>query len=337
MSDKLEGWPHPSKASNIIGHDDAWKEVVTTWKTGRMPHCWLLTGPKGVGKATFAYKMAAFVNPDKNTVRVLKKEPDDKGAKLKTIISVDEVRALKSSFIMRATEQQWRICLIDTIDDMNLNAANALLKLIEEPPPRTIFILLSHEPNKLLPTIRSRCRVLGLQPLTPYHVVSFLMQHDIDPALAQVASILAEGSIGKAAIYAQAVYQDITQQVQYILEHLPALDTARVLQLVDNAQTNNKDKGTINLVNILTILLARMTRCIALQQPCNLLLPQEPVWHKLWPQQTASVWAESVFDIKKSFEEAHTLHLDPHRTILDMFFNLKSTAEQLNRLSSHRT
>ncbi|WP_421861715.1 DNA polymerase III subunit delta' [Parvibaculum sp.] len=196
QSDRLGDYPHPREVAGFQGQAEAERALFDAFMSGRMQHAWLLTGPKGIGKATLAYRMARFVlhygTPEKaraagasdlsvpidstafnqiaagshpNLITV-RRPWDEKTKKLKTVITVDEVRRIAHFFELTTTERgAWRVVVIDSADEMNTNAANALLKALEEPPPNGLFLVLSHQPGRLLPTIRSRCRTLRMTPL----------------------------------------------------------------------------------------------------------------------------------------------------------------------------
>jgi len=177
----------------MIGHDPATRAFLDSWHSGRLHHGWLLAGPQGLGKAAFARSVARFlltrpsaaldagVNsldsdgdpiPDKliaagnhPELLVLERLLKDAGKDLARNITVDQVRWLISRMQMTIAIGHWRVVIIDAIDDLEPGAANALLKTLEEPPARTLFLLVSHSPGRLLPTVRSRCRVLRFQPL----------------------------------------------------------------------------------------------------------------------------------------------------------------------------
>lgn len=212
--------------TSIVGHDAAQAALRTAWDSGRMPHAWMLSGPAGIGKATLAARFAAFVlcggqggaglfgvgddplpvpadhpalaliaagsHPD---LRILKREPNERGA-LRKEITVEQVRQLAPFFGIAA--DGWRVVIIDALEEMNRAAANALLKMLEEPPARTLFLGVSHAPGRLLPTIRSRVRALALKPLRDDQVAQVLAQHGQPGTLAA----LAEGSPGQALRYA---------------------------------------------------------------------------------------------------------------------------------------
>ncbi len=172
----------------IVGQDRAVGQFSDAWKRGALHHAWLLAGPKGVGKATFAREAAtrvladaagppvdapALETPEDHRIarlveagshpdlRWLERLVNDKTNNLARNITVDQVRSLGDLFDLTPALSPWRVVVIDSIDDLEKSAANALLKMLEEPPANTIFFLVSHSPGRLLPTIRSRCRQAG--------------------------------------------------------------------------------------------------------------------------------------------------------------------------------
>ena len=194
-SDRFEPAPHPRDTTVLFGHDKAERELLDAFRNGRLPQAWIIGGPEGIGKATLAWRMARFIaaNPDPRLPAVqraenlavdpnnpvarriaamsfgdlalLRREWNEKTRKHWTRITVDDVRAVLHLFEQSAGEGGWRMAIVDSADDLNVHSANALLKLIEEPPPRSLFLLVAHHPGRILPTIRSRCRLLTLQRL----------------------------------------------------------------------------------------------------------------------------------------------------------------------------
>ncbi|MBM3606380.1 MAG: DNA polymerase III subunit delta', partial [Alphaproteobacteria bacterium] len=200
--DRVPGAPHPRHAARVIGQDSAIAAFVEAARGGRLHHAWLLTGPRGVGKATLAWTIARWLlagadsadlfadrdSPEARRIAALS-EPrlqlirrpwDDKTGRLRTEITVDEIRRLLSFFHLSAAEGGRRVAIIDAADDMNIAAANALLKALEEPPTDALILLVAHQPAGLLPTIRSRCRTLRLAPLKPAQMGGILSGMGID-------------------------------------------------------------------------------------------------------------------------------------------------------------
>ena len=234
--DVLPDLEPPHRQRLFFGHNEEEQRFLSSWYSGKMHHAWLLTGPKGIGKATFAFRAARFIfnegiaakgssllgemapstsldSPEDSqavhlvnnlahpNLLVIDRPYDQKGKKFKTEITVDEVRRTVRFFGSTAGEKTWRVCIVDPADDLNNNAANALLKILEEPPVRTIFFLVSHAPGRLLPTIRSRCRRLGFSPLeNPVlsQAITRLEIADTPDTVAQLSQSC-DGSIRKAA------------------------------------------------------------------------------------------------------------------------------------------
>ena len=191
----------PAENPVLVGHEDAVSQVAEAYRTGRLHHALLLSGPPGIGKATFAFHLARHLlsHPDHasapDTFRALEPSSslfrqiaqgahpgvlhltrplNDKTKAFKSVVTVDEVRKVNRFLSMTSHDGSYRVAIVDPADDMNTNAANALLKTLEEPPARTLFILISHTLGSLLPTIRSRCQSIKLKPLAPDYVLQVL-------------------------------------------------------------------------------------------------------------------------------------------------------------------
>jgi len=215
----------------IQGQDKAVEQFITAWTSGTMHHAWLLAGPRGVGKASFAMTAAQRVlaeaagppiagsgleTPDNHPVgrlvaagshpdfRLLERIENKSGTGLARNINVDQVRELGDLFSVTPALSPWRAVVIDSVDDMEASAANALLKMLEEPPANCLFLLVSHVPGRLLPTIRSRCRRLDFQPLGDDAMTSVLAAElpELTGAERHKLIPLASGSVSKALAYA---------------------------------------------------------------------------------------------------------------------------------------
>ena len=255
----------PRETTSLFGHQDAEQALLNAYRSGRIPHAWLIGGAQGIGKATLAYRMARFVlahrDPlaaavqDAETLQIdpshpvarhvaagahgglltLERTLNDKGV-LRTVITVDETRETISFFGSTAAVEGWRVCIVDTVDELNANAANALLKVLEEPPRQSLFLLVSHAPARVLPTIQSRCRRLALRPLAADDVIrataSAANLPVDDPALAEAAEA-AEGSVARALTLLGGDALKLHQRTAALLNTLPQIDPRELHALGD--------------------------------------------------------------------------------------------------------
>jgi DNA polymerase-3 subunit delta' len=255
---------HPRETRNLSGHAEAERALLEAYRSGRIPHAWLIAGPRGIGKATLAYRMARFVlahpdphDPAVQSARSLGVDPDhpvarrvaaqaqgdllvlertlNERGKLRQDIAVDDVRRTVSFFGSTAGEGGWRIAIVDAVDELNDAGANALLKIIEEPPPRTLVLLISHARGLVMPTIRSRCRVLDLRALPPAEVaqaVAAALGRDVDAEVMEAAG-LAEGSVGRAIGMLEGPALALRQRLTEMLDRLPETDPLALHALGD--------------------------------------------------------------------------------------------------------
>lgn len=256
----------PRQTTVLFGHADAEQALLDAYRSGRIPHAWLIGGQSGIGKATLAYRMARFVlaHPDPSAKQVqratsLAVPPDhpvarriageahsdllaihrvinEKTGKLFTEIRVDDVRRSVAFFGSTAGEGGWRVAIVDPVDELNRNGENALLKVLEEPPPRALLLLVSHAPGRVLPTIRSRCRALLLRPLQTADVVravaATLDEPEPTPEISAAAAA-ADGSVGRALMLLEGDALELRQQVIELLERLPQFDPRTLHELGD--------------------------------------------------------------------------------------------------------
>lgn len=229
----------------IVGQDRAVEQFSAAWKRGTLHHAWLLAGPRGVGKATFAREAATRVlaeaagpaidAPDLDTpashpiaklveagshpdLRWLERLVNEKTNNLARNITVDQVRSLGDLFDLTPALSPWRVVVIDSIDDLEKSAANALLKMLEEPPANCLFLLVSHAPGKLLPTIRSRCRRLDFTALGDDAMASILSRHaDLKGNERDHVIAAAGGSAGRAIALVQLHLLDLEETAVTIL------------------------------------------------------------------------------------------------------------------------
>ncbi len=258
QADQAPGCRHPRETYDLIGHQDAEQRFLESRASGRMHHAWLITGPPGVGKATLAYRMIRNVlggvslldgaldipRTDPVAKRIeslghgdfflLRRPYDHKTKKLRSEIPVAEARHLRDFFAHKPSEGGWRVCLVDSLDEMNRNAENAILKTLEEPPDRAIIILISSAPGRLLPTIRSRCMHLPLRPVPSVDIKSWLTDiANPAPAILDAAVQLSRGGPGKAI----SLVQNADSVLKPLSRYLASLDQgdARLDQMLSNS------------------------------------------------------------------------------------------------------
>jgi len=273
--DAIDNVALPCAQTDLIGHSEIESQLLNEFASGRQHHAIVLGGPRGIGKATLAFRLARFIlaNPDPSTdivkdARSLTLDPespifgkvaagfhpnllhlhrpwDERGKRFRTEITVDVVRRTTSFFGSTAAENTWRICIVDAADEMNINAANALLKILEEPPNRALFILIAHQPGRLLATIRSRCRIFSMRALSPTAVQQAL---DRMPATAdtkqsdrQDAARLSGGSLRRAITLLVNDGLTIQRALSTIIAQLPAADVQVTHKFADQVARRGAD------------------------------------------------------------------------------------------------
>ena len=363
--DRLEGAPHPRETGVLYGHAAQESDILQAFNSSRLHHAWMLTGPKGVGKATLAWRAARFLlatpeddggmfaapapdtldipaeNPVSRRMRqlaeprnfLLRRGPNDKETALSQVISVDEVRKMKSFFALSAADGGRRTAIIDSLDEMNTAAANALLKLLEEPPANVTLFLVAHQPAKLLPTIRSRCRELRLTPLTPQDLADALTQAggDIAPEDRTALAELSGGSVGEAFRLTNLDGLKLYTALTRLFSTLPRMDRPQALALADLAAARGAAETFDLLVTLIDLFLARMARRGATGQTLPEAAPQEAqLLLRLSPNPTAArAWADLAQTLSSRARRGKAVNLDPAALLMDMLLKVDETAGSL--------
>jgi DNA polymerase-3 subunit delta' len=284
--------PHPRLTPALSGHAPAEAALLSAYRSGRVPHAFLLAGPPGIGKATLAYRMARFVlaHPDpaarevqqapslfvdpKNPVArrlaaqaqpdllVIERTLNDKGV-LHKQIAVEDIRKTVGFFGSTAGEGGWRVAIVDAVDELNRSGANALLKILEEPPQRALLLLVSHSAARVPATLRSRCRIVTLRPLAEADVaaaVAAAMQSSADDPDIAAAAAAADGSVARALALLDAGALDLRRQALDLLDRLPATD-AKALHALGEALAGTDPQPLAAFIDTINAWLSqRLTR-----------------------------------------------------------------------------
>jgi DNA polymerase-3 subunit delta' len=340
-TDRLEGFAHPRENVPLAGHDAELARVAHAIRSGRPPQAWLITGPPGVGKATFAYRIARYLLaygatdkgpadlsvPERDPASlqmtasshpgllVLKRGLNPETGRLMTVISVNEIRRLGGFFGMTSGAGGWRVAVVDTADDMNDNAANAILKLLEEPPARAMLLLLAHAPGRLLPTIRSRCQRLDLKPLDAKLVARELARllPDMKPAERESLARLSGGSIGTALRLAGGDGVMLAEEADKLIDGARGPDVVALLALGDKVARITD--GVEHFGDFLAQNLSDRIRVRAQENAPGL-----------------SRWLECLTKLNASFARTTALHLEPRQTILSASRALSDTQRRAGTL-----
>ncbi|WP_299041040.1 DNA polymerase III subunit delta' [uncultured Tateyamaria sp.] len=359
----IPGAPHPRETDRLIGQDAAQDTFLEAFNTGRLHHAWLLTGPRGVGKATLAWRMARFLlatpDPDPDDMfgapvptsldvpadhpvarriaagadpglRSVHRTENEKTKRLRDQITIDDIRALGAFFQLSATDGGRRVVIIDAADDMNVNAANALLKMLEEPPARTTLLLICHQPSRLLPTIRSRCRTVRLNTLSATQMQDAMAQAGAAPGQ-QVAALaeLSAGSVGDALRLSLLDGLKLYHEVIHLLGTLPNLDRTRALSLAEAAAGRGAEEKLDLLYTLIDVALTRVARTGALGHPPLVeAAPDEAaILSRLAPHAAqARAWADTAQTALARARHGRAVNLDPAALVLDTLFKLSETA-----------
>ena len=354
--DRLEGFSSPREVDRLFGHEAARAEFGEALTSGRLHHAWILVGPEGVGKATLAYhlarevlalregdaapqapitadhpvfrKVAALAHPN---LLLIRRSWNDKTKRYSQWIGVDEVRRLRSFLGHSAGETGWRVVIVDRADDLNQNAANALLKALEEPPLRTLFLLVATAEGRIPVTIRSRCRTLRVTALGAedlQHAVRAAFErddHEVDAKTLSTALALSQGSVRRALELATgegiALYRDIVTA----FAKLPELDGQAAHKLAERLGGFGGDSERLDL--FLSLLLGLMERLIRTAANGEGAIGEEgALARRLLDRATLPQWVDAWEAIGQAKADAASLNLDRSLLVLEAFYRLQQAA-----------
>jgi len=334
--------PAPRANPEFVGHPLAELALLRAWQSNRLHHAWLVTGPRGIGKATLAFRFARHVlagedrglfadatgtldvprtapvfrqvasggHPDLLTIE---RTYDEKNKRMRTLIVVDHVREINWFLHLKAALGGWRVVIIDGAEDMNPSAANALLKILEEPPPRALVLMVSHSPGELPPTVRSRCRRLALAPLD-VRAMRELVAHycpDLPEADRDLLIRLAEGSIGRAIEIAAAGGLDLYRSIAGQLLQLPKLDVAALHALGDRLSHRDAPELFRLATELLEAWIGRLIRVAATGQgTADVIDGEGRQFAELARRRSLDQWLELWEKLNRLFARAESANLD---------------------------
>jgi DNA polymerase-3 subunit delta' len=362
--DRVPGHPHPRETTRLFGQDAAEQGFLAAWAEDRMHHAWLLRGPRGIGKATLAYRIARALiaegpgddaagglfgagvpvsldPPDRCPVAtriraqseprlaVLRRSVNDNTGRLRSQISIDDVRAIRRFLSLSAADGGWRAVIVDAADEMNRSSANALLKVLEEPPARTALLLVAHSPAALLATIRSRCRTLDLRPLGPAELSAALAHAGalVTAAEAGPLALLAGGSVGEALRLTAGDGVTLYRRLIALLGGGKGVERSAMMDLAEAAAGRGAEAMYDLIARLTLTLIGRMARQAATGSSDAEAGPGEAALMAAVARNRAqaALWAEAAARIGASVSHARAVNLDPGQTIIDTFLDLDTT------------
>jgi DNA polymerase-3 subunit delta' len=353
--DRLEGFSSPREVDRLFGHDAALAEFGDALQSGRLHHAWLLVGPEGVGKATLAYRLArevlargeegapqAPIAADHPVFRkvaglghpnllLIRRSWNDKTKRYSQYIGVDEVRRLRNFLGHSAGETGWRVVIVDRAYDLNQNAANALLKALEEPPPRTLFLLVATAEGRIPVTIRSRCRTLRVTALGHEELEGAVRaaierdEHEVDAETLSVALELSQGSVRRALELATGEGIALHHDILATFARLPELDGPAAHKLAERLGGFGSDSERLEL--FLSLLLGLMERLIRETATGDGAIGEErELAARLLSPATLPHWVEAWEAIGRAKADAASLNLDRSLLVLETLYRLQQAA-----------
>lgn len=342
--DKMEGIPDPAETRHVVGHEQVLDQLCERYASGRMHHAWLISGPRGIGKATMALRFAGQVlrNPDplmapisyvlppdgdatdgrisRNAhanLLLLRRPWNQRDKKWRSDLTVDEIRRTVSFFGTSSAEIGWRIAIVDTADDLNSSSANALLKILEEPPEKTLIIILANSPGSSLSTIRSRCQKITMQALDESKIVEALkalpLFSDADEEGLRQAAELAGGSVRRAILICNENGAELHQRFCDLAEGTRSPDWNAIHKLAGELSPANRNERYRLFLDLVHDHFSRKIRSDA--------TPNSAPGHSAATSGISALagWADVWEKTRHSAEQTDAYNLDRKQVILNLF------------------
>lgn len=340
----------PRTNTRLFGHEQVEEMLLSDFVSGKLAHGIILSGARGIGKATLAYRFARALLSGQSDMEISEDSPvfkrvaagshtdllvieplyDAKKDEYATEISIEQSRTIAQSLSLTPAEGQWRVVIIDSADDLNVKSANSILKILEEPPPQTVIMLIAHNAGALLPTIKSRCRLINLRPLAKsdfLRSMSYIAPDINDDDLA-VLGIISDFSPGIAIEMRHNNVLGAYDEIISLLGALPNLDNREVQSFCEKIGSGKKAHANWNIfMYVMLCILERIAKKAAGTAIIPINNEDEMVLAKLSRTHSAVVWATKWHEALSQFLLARRLHLDYKQVSLVFFHSLAGEEE----------
>jgi DNA polymerase-3 subunit delta' len=340
--------PTPRTNTGLLGHEETERLLRDALASGRLPHGLILAGEAGIGKATLAYRFARYllspqarqadslaISPEASTARriaasshgdliVVERNTDPTTGKIAKEVAVEDVRKIAPFLRMTASENGWRVAIVDDASALNRAGQNALLKILEEPPPRTVLMLVSDRPGMLLPTIHSRCRLIRMNPLNEAAMTTLLKENapTLDDKQRHAIIGLAEGSIGRALRLVENEGLPLYQEMVDLLGTLPDPNWQTIHSFADRLSGPAADSSYRLFVEFLPGWIARLVKSSAGERPHDVLAAEPQIRERLAGMASLDRWIDACEAITQRMASTDAANLDRRLAVWSAFETL---------------